>query len=84
MKAKEYKIEYTKDINGSWCGSAYLINADKNRTYCITVEGGVGVKNRVAKSYIADRLVARCEEFIAEEPGFERVNKPEYDAFRAR
>lgn len=81
MAKKEMPVKVYKDVNESWCGSAYFINKTLRRSYCVTVAAGRGVKKNVATGYIKEELARAVEDMKTRHPDWVRVTKEECDEF---
>ena len=72
---KTFDINAHIDINGSWCGSAYFVNRNAQRTYAIHSAAMPGEKATPAKEKIRAYLDTETERMIAE--GWTRVSREE-------
>lgn len=78
---KEIKINYRKDVNEAWCGSAYFVNRVTKKTYCISVAAMPGEKARTAKAWVKEELERAAASFVNKDPSWERVDKEACDEF---
>lgn len=74
-KEKEFKVEFVKDVNDCWSGTAFLANPQTLETRDLHVAVAPGTKALSARAEIRARLKAFTEEFIADHPGFVRMEK---------
>ncbi len=78
-KENEFKVKLFKNVNESWSGTAYFTNADKSRTYCITVSAMPGEKANTAKAYVKEQLAENVTKFLADNKGWKRIECDEYE-----
>lgn len=72
-KEKEYKVEFIKDVNGCWSGSAYVIDARTNKIHCLSCSVAPGTKATSARPEIRNRLKEMVAEYIAEHINCSRI-----------
>jgi hypothetical protein len=78
-KAKEFKVEFFKNVNECWTGTAYLADPVNMKTYDISYSVAPGTKALTARAEIKRELNERVAEFIAEHPNFVRMEKADAD-----
>lgn len=81
-KKQEFKINFYRDVNGSWAGTAYFINERSNKKYAISAAAAPQDSAKIAKPYIKERLDKMSLDYLMFNPGYSRVNYDEYENFK--
>ena len=72
-KEKEFKVEFRKDVNGNWSGSAYVKNPSLKRIVSLSYSVAPGTKANSARVEIRNHLKEMVENYKLDNPGSERV-----------
>lgn len=78
---KKFDLYWHKDVNETWCATAYFVDYSTSKVYAITTASAPDVKVRIAKDYAEHRLNDYATEFLAAKPQFTRVEKDEFDKY---
>ena len=81
---KEFAIAFHKDVNSAWSGSAYFVNDILGKRLVVGVSAGPNETKTISVSWIKQRLTEYEEEMRSRHYGWYRVNKEEYDNFKAK
>lgn len=74
-KKNEFKVEFRKDVNGCWSGSAYMKDNKTGKVVCLSTSCAPGTKANSARPLIRDRLIEMCAEYTDTHINAVRVNR---------